>query len=425
MTRLSAGRQITRQAVATTVGIVGLLAAALLAAGAFFGAAMLFDSWPALAGVAVIVLAAGSYATLAVSLRIAHRSLRRGIVLAAAAGLTVTIVVATAAAVGTPVAAPAVTEPPNLAYWHLPTGSTIAYTHRPAGVPNRGAPVVFLHGGPGTAGDGLPAASVALAAAGFDVYSYDQFGAGRSSRATNVDEYTVTRQVDDLEAIRIALGADRIVPVGQSWGGILAARYLAKHPDRVARVVFTSPGAMWTPAYPDGTDGNLRDAETPDMRARLERTGARLTIASVLQAINPRAAHSFFGDAEADTTFREQLAILAPLAQAPDHRGSPVLPANTPGYWVNQMTGADLARVDDPRPALRNVQVPALIMRGRYDYKTWQVTDEYRRVLPRSRLIIVPDAGHAIAADQPELYERALLAFLTDAPLPLPDEPDR
>jgi len=34
------------------------------------------------------------------------------------------------------------------------------------------------------------------------------------------------------------------VLLGDSWGATLAANYMAAHPQRVARVIFTSPGPM-------------------------------------------------------------------------------------------------------------------------------------------------------------------------------------
>ncbi|WFR70960.1 alpha/beta fold hydrolase [Prescottella defluvii] len=66
--------------------------------------------------------------------------------------------------------------------------------------------MIVLHGGPGTPGEGIPSGGDELADAGFDVYAYDQVGAGRSSRLTDVRGYTVERQVEDLEDIRETLG---------------------------------------------------------------------------------------------------------------------------------------------------------------------------------------------------------------------------
>ncbi|WP_373281536.1 alpha/beta fold hydrolase [Microtetraspora fusca] len=129
----------------------------------------------------------------------------------------------------------------DVRYWNLPTGSRIAYSHVPASGAARPTPVVFLHGGPGTANDGVSPAGKALAADGFDVYAYDQLGAGRSSRLSDVTGYTVARQVADLDAIRREIGTEKIILVGQSWGGALAAHYMAAH-DRARPARRDQPG---------------------------------------------------------------------------------------------------------------------------------------------------------------------------------------
>lgn len=79
---------------------------------------------------------------------------------------------------------------------------------------------VLHHGGPGTPGAG-PSFSAwgALTRAGLDVYGYDQVGAGRSERLDDPTEYTVHRQVADLEAVRRQLGAH-----SWSWSGARGER---------------------------------------------------------------------------------------------------------------------------------------------------------------------------------------------------------
>jgi len=125
--------------------------------------------------------------------------------------------------------------------WALPTGSRIAYVRRPAVGRPRPTPVVFLHGGPGIADMVGDAAYFGqLTADGYDVWVYDQVGSGRSSRLADPRGYTIPREVADLEAIRGRIGADRMVLVGHSWGGQVAAAY----PEHVAKVVFSSPGPL-------------------------------------------------------------------------------------------------------------------------------------------------------------------------------------
>ena len=285
----------------------------------------------------------------------------------------------------------------------------------------RPTPVIALHGGPGTPGDGIDDMDRALAADGFDVYEYDQLGAGRSTRLADPTGYTVARHVADLEAVRQAIGAERVILVGASWGATLAAHYLAAHPDRVARVVFTSPGALWEGAFPDGKTGDIWDKLTPAQEDEIDALAyrPRFLAATLLQAINPRAAHALLTDAEADQMLRQILETAAPAAQYP---GAPPLtaPANAPGFWVNQFTSTDAETVADPRPALRAVHVPALVVRAEGDYKKWAVTYDYRRTLPDATLVYVEGAGHAVASDKPALYQGLVRAFLLGEPLPLP-----
>ncbi|MFJ9680327.1 alpha/beta fold hydrolase [Streptomyces sp. NPDC101194] len=47
--------------------------------------------------------------------------------------------------------------------------------------------------------------------------------------------------------------ADRVILVGQSWGGALAAQYLAAHSEHVAKAVFASAFLRGKP-LPVGTD---------------------------------------------------------------------------------------------------------------------------------------------------------------------------
>ena len=274
---------------------------------------------------------------------------------------------------------------------------------------------MFLHGGPGTPGEGLPEVAADLAAAGFDVYAYDQLGAGRSTRLRDVTGYTVARQVADLEAIRVRLGADRLILVGRSWGASLAAQYLAAHPGRVAKAVFTSPGLIWPAAWPDGGTGDPWTRATPEQRRERDElfSNPRILALTVLQGIDPEAAHRLVGDDEADELLHRFAVIGKDTGTCLGAAPAPVHD-NRQGFYVNQLTVADFATVEDPRPALRRTRVPSLIMRGTCDFIPAPVAAEYREVLPGATLVDVPAAGHAIAAEQPEVYTRTLLTFLSE-----------
>jgi len=99
-----------------------------------------------------------------------------------------------------------------------------------------------LHGGPGAHHDYLLPQYDRLAAGRFLFY-YDQRGGGQSPvpRETPVGW---REHVADLDAIRAALGLERLTLCGYSWGGLLAILYLLEHPDNVERLALVSPAGI-------------------------------------------------------------------------------------------------------------------------------------------------------------------------------------
>ncbi|MET4609997.1 pimeloyl-ACP methyl ester carboxylesterase [Rhodococcus sp. PvR044] len=343
-----------------------------------------------------------------------------------AAGLSVVIGVAVAALAASTILSPFPAQPDSavpsdVQYWDLPTGSRIAYVHAPAAaLPTPKPPVIFVHGGPGTPGEGIPVGGAELAAQGFDVYAYDQVGAGRSTRLDDVTDYTVQRQVADLEAIRQELGAEQLVLVGRSWGGSLTAQYIAAHPDRVAKAVFVAPGAIWPTAFPDGVGEPWHEMD-PAQQARYDELmgNPRILAQSLLMGVNPQAAHAFVPDAEADSWMHE-VALTGRDGASCSREVTTPPHDNLQGFYVNQMTTADFGSIPDPRPALTNARVPVLVMAAQCDFLRWPVSREYRDTFPHSTLVDIQGAGHGVSTDQPEIYTGLLETFLNDQPLPLP-----
>lgn len=83
-----------------------------------------------------------------------------------------------------------------------------------------GAPVVFVHGGPG--GTHAPFGGLTALADKRAVILYDQLDSGMSDRLGDPANWRVARFVDELEAIRKALGVERWHVFGHSWGAAVA-----------------------------------------------------------------------------------------------------------------------------------------------------------------------------------------------------------
>jgi len=89
-----------------------------------------------------------------------------------------------------------------------------------------GAPLLALHGGPGSTHNYF--APLEGLATERTVVLYDQIGCGKSDRPQDI-EWSVAVFCDELLALRDQLGLDRIHLLGTSWGGMLALEHALAH----------------------------------------------------------------------------------------------------------------------------------------------------------------------------------------------------
>lgn len=314
----------------------------------------------------------------------------------------------------------------GVAEWTLPDGGRLAYLHVRAIDRSPAAPVLVLHDGPG-----IPLlAQLAerayrpydtLARLGRDVYYVDQRGAGLSSRLNLIrdEPYSVAMHVADLEAARTAIGAEQVVLAGTGWGATLAVQYAITHPSRVDRLVLESPGALWPAEWPELLPATAR-ARLTDVQASLyaaaQQPPLRLVLGRMMADVSRPAAHQFIDDWEADQWWTQSLTESWRLGQPrfscddDPAQGTPTV--RGVGFFANSYTLADAARLPDPRPALRALDVDALLVRGACDFVDERVRDQYLEALPRSRAVIIEGAGHHAWLEQPQRFGAAVAEFL-------------
>ncbi len=98
--------------------------------------------------------------------------------------------------------------------------------------------LLLLHGGPGYDHSGFKPAFTHLADIAQIVY-YDHRGHGRSSRCPP-EQWTLDTWADDVVRLCDALGISKPIVLGQSFGGFVAQRYIARHPGHAAKVILSS-----------------------------------------------------------------------------------------------------------------------------------------------------------------------------------------
>jgi len=80
---------------------------------------------------------------------------------------------------------------------------------------------------------------------------YDPRGSGLSDR--NVDDFSMDRWIEDLDAIVERAGLTRFPLIGLCQGGAVAAAYAARHPERISRLVLydSYPFGAYAEGVPD------------------------------------------------------------------------------------------------------------------------------------------------------------------------------
>jgi proline iminopeptidase len=200
--------------------------------------------------------------------------------------------------------------------------------------------------------------------------------------------------------------------IGQSWGGILATLYAAEHPDKLEKIIFTCPGPIQPQRRelserlpPDSL--HLRKPDFLNARGNREARNIRSNMMSYLAVA---FGYKLASDAEADD-FNTYLGGKLNRSLVCDNSKTP--PA-TPGagYYVSVMTVSKFNGIKDPRPGLRQVKCPVLVMKGQCDSIDWGYTQEYLELFTQHKLVVIPDAGHSIGIEQPKLYFSSIRDFL-------------
>lgn len=297
-------------------------------------------------------------------------------------------------------------------YWDLPTGSKIGYTLVSAKSIKKPYPIIFLQGGPGGfISDRNIKMLAPLSEDGYDVYLYDQIGSGQSDRLKNINEYTADRHKKDLEEIIKKIGAGKVFLIGQSWGAILAVLFIADNPGKVEKVIFTGPG----PIYP--LHEQLSKIDPPDslhlVKPVSTNADANKKADNVRKRFTAYLAIAFgiklASDKEMDDfqTYQDGFnkATVCDTSKAPKAQGGG-------GFYSQVMTFNSLNETKDPRPKLKDSEIPVLIMKGQCDNQKWGYVTEYLELFPIHQLAIIPNAGHSISVEQPELYLETIRGFL-------------
>jgi proline-specific peptidase len=262
-------------------------------------------------------------------------------------------------------------------------------------------PLLCLHGGPGA--NWLHLVPYEAFADERRIVFYDQLGAGNSAVTEPHDPamWTPELYVEEVDAVREALGLERVHILGHSWGGMLAMQYALGQPDGlVSLVVESSPANV--PAWIAEVQ-RLRSELPPEVEATLRRHEEAET------TDDPEYEEAVM------VFYKRHLCRTDPW---PDWlvRCFEVLDANPEVYRT--MNGPSEFHVIgtikdwDISDRLGEISVPTLIVSGRYDEVTPATVEVVHREIPGSEWVLLEESSHMAQAEEPERTLGAIRDFL-------------
>ncbi len=261
--------------------------------------------------------------------------------------------------------------------------------------------VIVLHGGPGFTMDYL-AGDLTPLAAQHTLLFYDQRGAGRSSLVTDSAALDGQRFAEDLEAVRQHFGLEHLTLLGHSWGAGVAALYGSRYPDRIGRLLIVDPVPLrqekLVQAF-EALDARRDSATRQQMQNWMERRRANPGDAAACHAYYVLWFRPFFADPTAMSRSKGDF-----CAGTPESRRNKI-------FSVDRYVAASLGSWDW-RPALRQVNAPALIIHGTEDVLPPAGGGEWAAALPNARLLLLHGVGHFPYLEVPDAFFAAADAFL-------------
>jgi L-proline amide hydrolase len=272
--------------------------------------------------------------------------------------------------------------------------------YRIAGDLESGAtPLLALHGGPGSTHNYF--APLERLADERPVVLYDQIGCGNSDRPDDI-EWNLDVFREEVDAVREQLGLERIHLLGTSWGGMLAQEHVLAGAQGIVGLVLSSTLA----SIDDWADEQLRlRAELPpDVIEVLDRHEEAGTYD------DPEYEHAM--EAYFDRHFYRGPKPRAELDRMAAGKATDVYRAmQGPNEWT--CTGA--LKGWDIRERLREIDLPTLVIRGRYDMCTDPIAATLVNGIHGAREVVLEESSHTPVLEETDRYLQVVGDFLLEA----------
>jgi len=276
-----------------------------------------------------------------------------------------------------------------------------------------GQPLMIVHGGPGASHDYFLPYLLPLARH-YRIIFIDERGSGRSQKLEDRSGYTIENMVEDVEAVRQALGLGKISLLGHSYGGALAQAYALKYQRNLSHLILAS---TWSSTVAmNQVFVRMKENMTPELRERIDKLEAQGLFGHGKDYEKNRYTNDYmiaaWGEGYFPYVYRNR----------PDPNYDPIAAGNMSWDLYREMWGEHGEFVIDGNlksveytNRLPSIKVPTLILVGEHDECDPSLSQTMHSKIAGSKLVILPTAGHMTFVDQTGMFIKAVDGFLSRA----------
>lgn len=253
--------------------------------------------------------------------------------------------------------------------------------------------LLLLHGGPGSDHSAVKAPLLPLAEH-YQLVWVDHRGNGRSAQSDPM-HWHLDQWADDVRAFCDTLGIVKPIVLGQSFGGVVAQAYGARHPEHPGKLIISSIGARW-------------DFEL-SMQRFADRGGSEAE----------RVARNFWGRMDHDDIVEYRRVCLPLYAAKTGSEDVRAMVLNKEDVMRHFLSPQGYFQQMDLRESLASIACPTLVLAGREDpVIPWELSEELAESIAHSgnaapvEFVCMDNCGHGVWRDQPAPALAVLRGFI-------------
>ncbi len=208
-------------------------------------------------------------------------------------------------------------------------------------------------------------------------------------------DFTIDKLVQDIEALRLSLGADKIILIGHSIHAFMALEYARQFPDKVSHLVLIASSPTAGSEIYKEADRYFEESVCPERKA---------AFAASMQKFIESGDQSFVARL---LSFGPRIWYDANFDASKLWEGVEINSVGAGIIWGSMFADYDLSS------ALKAIKCPIFLALGRYDYfNPPHLWEKYRDQLSDLTIRIFEKSSHTPQLEEPDNFDEELMRWI-------------